>query len=264
MSSSKGVLLFSFNNEAMRYDLMALECARRVTLQLNLPVVVVTDAPIKGLDCILVEAPAKNSRYYPDAKANLSFLNGARVNAYDLSPFDETLVIDTDYLLQTPTLLKGFDYPGLKLTKRAVNVGLKTMTDDMRIIGSSGIEMYWATVLYFDRSDLSKLFFQYWRKVLDNWQFYVSYFGLPNGLVRNDFAATLALYKIYGKLGIPNDIDTGLGLTLCTLPMDWVITSIDPIAVKSHTGTVAQLENIDVHVLNKKSLLGLLSNEYQQ
>lgn len=259
--SNNGVLLFSFNNEAIRYDKLAKECVRRITKFLDLPVTVVTDKVIPGLDCILTESPNSNSRHYPDYDKNLKFLNGARVNAYDLSPFEKTLVIDTDYLIQSNLLLRGFDtQSGVKMSRQASNIDLSPMPSDMAVLGDSGLRMYWATVLYFDRSAESSLFFFHWKTILDNWQFYVDYFRLLGPLVRNDFAVTLALHKLFWKSGIPSRVD--LDLVLQTLPATWSINSLDPLTISSSsTKKPIRLLPIDVHVLNKKSILECIDHE---
>lgn len=255
--SSKGVLLFSFNNETLRYDLLAIECARRIKQYLDLPVKVVTDIPIKGLDCIKVNTPKPNSRFYPDANANLKFLNGARADAYALSPFQETLVIDTDYLLQTDTLLLGFKRPGLKMSTSAINIDGTGLAEDMRTLGPSGLPMYWATILFFDRSNNSRLFFKTWKKIIEQWEFYVSYFRLPSSLMRNDFAVTLALHKMFWQSGIPPELN--LNVTLDTVPINWQIASLGAPIIVTDKEMSVHLPHRDLHVLNKISILKALS-----
>lgn len=247
----------------MRYDLLARDCAARIKLHLDLPVTVVTDKEIPGLNCRIVEPPKPNPRFYPDYNYALSFLNGARVNAYDLSPYDETLVIDTDYVVQSPSLLHWMKTPGLKLTRLAVNLDGTPFPEEMSTLGPNGPAMYWATVFTFDRSAESQAFFLYWKAAIENWDYYCDYFRLPGKLVRNDFAVTIALHKMFDAVGIPYRID--FPFSLLTLPHQWEVTSVDPDieAVNPHApiGDNNRLSLFgDTHVMNKKSLIERLAN----
>jgi hypothetical protein len=261
---SKGVLLFSFNNEGIDYSKIARECAARVRTHLGLPVTIVTDKPIEGENCVLIGAPKPNRRHYPDYKESLSFLNGARHTAFDHSPYDQTLVIDTDYLIQSDTLGQGFNSLGLKLTRRAEYIDGQVLAQDVTHLGTSEIPMYWATVIFFDRSDLSRAFFRSWHSVMQNWDHWAAYLRLPGSLVRNDFAVTLALRRLF-PTGVPSEVD--LPLTLHTLPYYWSLTDLRPLKATVDDGTgglyttfipPVDLTGLDVHVINKKSLIGLL------
>jgi len=190
-------------------------------------------------------------------------LNGARVNAYDLSPFDETLVIDTDYLLQSNALNKCFDCLdtwGLKLSKSAFNIDTSELPEDLSTVGPDGLPMYWATVLVFNKSPVARQFFQYWKDVIHNWEVYVTLFRLHSPLLRNDFAVTIALHRMFWSQGIPLEIS--LGLKLATVPHYWKAFSItDQHLVFTTDGVeVITVPNLDLHVLNKKSLIELLTN----
>ena len=114
---SKGVLLFAFNNESINYIKQAIFCAERVKKYLDLPVSVVTDFKLsdsetKHFDKIIsLDSNKTNKKAYRDgslSKRVLSFNNFGRESSYDLSPYDETIVMDTDYIVANEKLLNCF------------------------------------------------------------------------------------------------------------------------------------------------------------
>ena len=121
---NNGVVLFAFNNDCIDYIKQAVYCAKRVKKYLNLPVQLITDDknylensfPFykKYIDIVTqAPAPAPSKKTFYDGvdnnKGKFNWKNGARDSAYDLSEFDQTLVIDTDLILSNNKLLKCFD-----------------------------------------------------------------------------------------------------------------------------------------------------------
>jgi hypothetical protein len=108
---SRGVLLFAFNSDTVDYFKMAVATAKRANQYLNLPVSVVTDESTDlsqydyKFDNIIIQVPNKDNRTIE----NNVWINKGRYSAYELSPYDETLVLDTDYLINSDTLLKPFE-----------------------------------------------------------------------------------------------------------------------------------------------------------
>ena len=107
---SKGVLLFAFNNGTTDYFKMAIATANRAYEFLGLGTTVVTDSNTivenysHNLDnIIIVDSDSSNKNV-----DNQIWINKGRYQAYDLSPYDETLLLDTDYLINSDTLLKPF------------------------------------------------------------------------------------------------------------------------------------------------------------
>jgi hypothetical protein len=255
----RGVLLFSFDNQEIQYSKMALECAGRIRHFLDLPVVVVSDKPIGGIETILAKPPSDNPRYYQDYKDNLHFLNGNRCLAYDLSPFEETMVMDIDYVLQS-SFLSNIDsgYHGLRIAKRAWFINETEPPSDMQELGPDGLEMWWATLICFNRSLVAQTFFLVWKQILTDYQFYIDSMGLSAGLVRNDFAVTLALNRLFAG-SIPSEID--MPLALPTLTNRNQVTSLWPVTFLKGEEKIP-IPHIDVHVMHKKSLLEVLNARY--
>ena len=120
---TNGVLLFAFNNSNIDYVKQAIFCAKRVKKYLGLDVQVVTDAvdyikaeyPFwhKYIDYITYQESPKPARkkFYDGIYSNktLEWKNSARNTAYELSVFDKTLVIDTDFVISNNKLLTCFE-----------------------------------------------------------------------------------------------------------------------------------------------------------
>lgn len=259
MSNKRGVLLFSFDNQGIQYSKLALECAGRIRHFLDLPVVVVSDKPIGGLQTLVVPAPSSNSRYYPDYKDNLHFLNGNRCLAYDLSPFEETIVMDTDYVVQS-SYLENIDSGEFGLTVAANTwfIGDPDVSKDMVELSPDGLKTWWATLFCFDRSLIAQTFFLIWKQVLTDYQFYVDTMGLSGNLVRNDFAVTIALNRLFNG-AIPHQVH--MPLALHTLTTQFEVTSLWPVTFRKGEADI-ELPHIDIHVMHKKSLLEVINARY--
>jgi hypothetical protein len=100
---TQGFLLFAYNNEEVDYGLMALWTARRIQKYLNKSVSLVTDQITKHkLDNLIPdwtlsfdkiffeESSATQTKRYVDRQ--LTFHNLNRIDAWDINPYDETIV----------------------------------------------------------------------------------------------------------------------------------------------------------------------------
>ena len=109
---SRGILLFAFNNGTTDYFKMAVATANRAYEFLNLQTTVVTDSNTAvenyyhNFENVIV-VDSDNSNRGVD---NQIWINKGRYQAYDLSPYDETLLLDTDYVINSDTLLKPFEF----------------------------------------------------------------------------------------------------------------------------------------------------------
>lgn len=106
----RGILIFAKNNEKINYIKQAKVCATLAKHFLpEIPVCLVTDSNISDpiFDIVKIDSRFKQQkRRYNSNNLNeeLSYFNIGKTNAYELSPFKETLLLDTDYFLQNNTL----------------------------------------------------------------------------------------------------------------------------------------------------------------
>lgn len=203
----KGVMIYAFNNDRVDYFQQAVWCADRVTRFLKLPVTIVTDRDsIKSRSCdhnIVFSEPLSggNRIYNPmtDCTADTWF-NGNRFQSYDLSPYDKTLVLDSDYVVCSDRLTTLFDstieVTAMKhvydITDRDGFLPYRTISADR------GLHHYWATVLYFVKGTLSRDFFDLMTMIRDNYKHYADLYKFNTHPFRNDFAVSIALTTIYG------------------------------------------------------------------
>ena len=109
-AKSKGVVVFAFNTD-VDYVGIADNTSRLIAYNLHLPVTLITDQtanPKFAYDKIIyIENTGNNFRMANDQE--VIWRNFGRYLAYDLSPYEETILVDTDYLVLDQSLLTLFD-----------------------------------------------------------------------------------------------------------------------------------------------------------
>lgn len=198
---TQGVLIFAFNNEATDYIAMAAWSARNIQRHLNLPVAVVTDAPEVAaehqFEHIIMTAPdTGGSRHFADYGTNVTWHNAGRVNAYELSPFDQTIVLDADYVVASSQLLNLFDIPQQFAAFRESFDPASMM--NLPTFGAYNMPMWWATVMMFRRGNISQFIFDSMQMIRANWQHYRDLYGIHETNYRNDYALSIALGLVAG------------------------------------------------------------------
>jgi len=203
----KGVLIYAFNNSSIDYFRQAVWCADRVNRYLDLPVTIVTDElSIKNRktthSIIISVASSGGHRVYNPSVSNKSdiWYNGNRFQSYDLSPYEQTIVLDSDYVVSSDQLLTLYD-TSIQVTamKNVYDItGRDGFTPYRSISDSRGLHHYWATVLYFNRSQLAQDFFFMMDMIKKNYSHYSNIYRFRTTPFRNDFAVSIALTTVYG------------------------------------------------------------------
>lgn len=271
---SQGILIFAYNNQEIDYVKMAAIAARRASEHLQMPVSLVTDNQevlndeiVAVFDKIIVapDNSDQTKRFY-DGAANyklLTWRNYSRGNAYQLSPYDETLVIDSDFIINSNFLKYCWDQKSdFLIYKESFDISSSRQTSEFKFISDLGIPFYWATVFFFRKTEKMKVFFSLVDNIKKNWDFYSKIFYLPSKKFRNDFVFSIAIHMTNGlgegdfvKL-IPNKLwfatDRDILLDYTSKRMKFLVQTNDnkyvPVAVNEK----------DVHVMNKFSLMKVL------
>jgi hypothetical protein len=222
-----GVLIFAFNNEHIDYLAMANWSAKNIRRHLKLPVAVVTDQSIPSNYLFEQVIPAipegKYSRKFADQEESVTWYNGNRVDAYELSPWSQTLVLDADYVVASAELKKVLEMKeNFVAHKTAYDVVNQDNFDELNNFGSYNMPMWWATVMMFRRSTEAKLIFESMTMIKNNWQHYKNLYGVNKPTYRNDFALSIAL-------GIVN------GHTLNYTGIPWSLASLTPAHILTQT-----------------------------
>lgn len=199
-----GALIFAFDNEATDYVAMAAWSAQRIRRWLKIPVAVVTDAVERAEACaafdrvIPAQAQTGGKRWFEDYQESVSWHNAGRVDAYTLTPWNQTLVMDADYVVNSPLLATAFDYDLDFLCFRdAYNL---TNPDQpfLSMFGRHNFPMHWATVMLFRKSTSVAWIFESMQMIRQNWQHYRDLYGIAETNYRNDYALSIALSLVNG------------------------------------------------------------------
>ena len=201
-----GALIFAFNNESTNYVAMAEWSARNIRRWLNIPTAIVTDVSardprVSGFDRVIpATAASGGTRWFEDYQATVTWHNAGRTDAYTLSPWDQTLVLDADYVVASDQLkvLLNSDQDFLAhasaydITGRDNFVGLNEY-------GEYHMPMSWATVMMFRRCEHSKLIFDCMQMIKHNWRHYKNLYKIASSTFRNDYALSIALTIVNGQ-----------------------------------------------------------------
>jgi hypothetical protein len=170
-----GALIFAYNNGVTDYVRMAAWTAKNIRRHLGIPVAVVTDQPTAyNFDkVVLCEATSTNERWFDDYAARVPWHNANRVNAYELSPWDTTLVIDADYVVASDQLKVLFECDQEFLAHRwATDITGQDNFESLNYFGHCRMPMWWATVMMFRRSTQARLIFETMHMIKNNWSHY--------------------------------------------------------------------------------------------
>lgn len=244
---TKGVLLFCFDTADVKYHKILERCVTLIKKNLQLEVTVITNhdtfkqiKPLGFVNYKLIEPELGNT------KLGKEWRNVDRHMAYELSPYDVTLVMDIDYFPFTDNLRKfldtGYDF---LIPKQAHDLTDRNIFDQRRW---SMIDMVWATVFVFRKGKKAKRIFDTIKYVKDYYRYFVEMYRIYDRSFRNDYAFAIALQQANGFL----DYDT-LPIKLSTLPPDCQLIKFTDTGIAwRYNDQINFTENQDVHILNKE------------
>jgi hypothetical protein len=185
---------------------MAVATAKRINHFLNLPVTVITDEssiPDNNnyiFDKTITVTPDKTNR-----RDWGIWINKGRYQAFELSPYSETLLIDTDYMVNSTKLLKTFDLPTdfccHDTTSFLMHPGVP-----QEMLSVYSFNTLWATVINFKKTKRYEHIFQCLEMVQKNFEHYANVHGFISSTFRNDYGLTLATRIANGHIMPIEDI----------------------------------------------------------
>ena len=211
----RGLLTYAHNNEKTNYLLMALGSAKLAKDNLGYPVSLVTDS--KSLESLTNtkyqtlldqvfesivltdDVVATNKRKSLVTGEQTSFLNLNRDSAYDLTPYDQTLLFDSDFLIFTKELNRYWDVDQSFLISSAVDFfdpEVKGILDYR--VSPTSLDLKWATTIFFKKDAESKAIFDLVKFIKNNYFYFGSIYKFDTKQFRNDIAFTVALHIIDG------------------------------------------------------------------
>ena len=276
-----GALIFAHNNTAVDYTKLAVFSAMRIKQFLNIPVSIATDNsdylndnypnhPFEHVIQILNEPPSHKLFYDGSISSKkLEWKNITRYRSYDITPYDRTLVIDSDFIINSDILKIALtrETP-FQIYKKSFDIVDWRDTDPFIRINHYSIPFYWATVFVFDKDPVVETFFELVEYIKKNWLYFRILYSIDTETFRNDFAFSIAIHIMNGKTD--GDFAVELpGMMNYTLDRDILIDMKHNsmkflIQKKDHLGEYipAKTTGIDVHVMNKDSLTRVI-NEYK-
>jgi len=223
-----GALIFAFNNEQIDYVAMANWSAKNIHRHLAIPVCLVTNREPEHphvFDHVVIATPVNaGQRYFSDYDTNVTWHNTNRMDAYRLSPWDQTLVLDADYVVasdQLRTILTSRQ--NFMCYRWAQDVTRLQTFEDLNYFGNHRMPMWWATVMMFHRSNSAELLFDTMQVIRDNWTHYRNLYKNPVSTYRNDHALSIALNTLNGHTLCVDEIPG----TLASLTPEHKLTQLD-------------------------------------
>lgn len=276
---SSGVVLIARNNGSIDYIMQAAFLAKRVCKYMNLPTTLLTDdvktAEQRYSDVFdyiieLKDSGLHSHRIYHDgtySRKILEFKNVDRARVYDLTPYDETLLLDTDFIIANDTLNYCFEQNhNFLIYKDAVDLAGWRNTDEFKTITPIGPQFYWATCVFFRKSSTNKIFFDLLQHIVDHWLHYKTIYNIPSSVFRNDYVFSIGIHIMNGY--IENDFARHMpGKKFYILDRDICLDINDDEFLllterddNSKEYNPHKIKGSNVHVMNKFSLNRIIAN----
>lgn len=272
-----GVLVYAHNNRQVDYAMLALISGGLAKKHLNVPVTLITDSTTyqwmeqSKIDqkannifekIIFVDKPQSHNtrRLYDGTTSDLiPFENDNRYSAYNLTPYDKTLLIDSDFLIWSNNLSKFWKVEEDILLGESINdiYSNQRLGYLDRYISETGVKLYWATTVMFTKSQKSKIFFDTIECIKNNYKWFADVFRFDDRQYRNDISFSISKHIIDGFE--QNSV--------CLPPLTTVLDRDILYAVDNKKLTflidhkldnkfcAATVSDTDIHVMNKQSIL---------
>lgn len=272
--------MYAHNNTEIDYFKIACANALMIKKNLNVPVTLVTDDDTAKWSIDLLGKEFVNScfeniiyvkrdytfinkRNFSDTSQqsrSLAFYNCNHWQAYELSPYYETLFIDADYLIMSGALNNCWG------SNRDVMIDNRIFSPidglpHVKYVDDFGVKLYWATVIYFKKTEFAEFLFSMVKNIQENYTFYKDMFSFTNGMFRNDHAFSVAIHTLNGYQDTKTSVVANLPIP--ALLMSWdtddihSVPALNEIVVyaekKSTPGSyiLSKFKNQDIHIMNK-------------
>jgi hypothetical protein len=266
---TQGCLIFAYNGQ-IDYGSQAVLAAQLVKKYLGIPVCLVSDSktvnalkvvPGSVFEYVITQdVKSNNTRLLyngPDEKQSIDFKNINRNSAYDLTPWDRTLLIDSDFLVFSNRLKQYLDSDRDFMICPAMKDICVERTNGPVLLHSASIPTLWATNIIFNKTPEVKMLFDLVEHIKDNWEYYGALYKFDTRRFRNDFAFSVACHIMSGY---------GLDKFYTDLPAPVWATDQDKLVkvgddgnlvflVPHLEGRVIRSKGQDIHLMNKFDML---------
>lgn len=242
---SNGAAIIASNTHGLDYIALAAINAKLIRKHLQIPICLLTpDLEDHPEFDVVIKIPDKQGSNRSMLKGTeiitYEWKNDHRIDAYEHTPWDRTLLVDADYIVSSD-MLRPFlfsDQPFI-LMDSVYDVTGRHSFDHMKYLPNKSLKQAWATVMSFDKK--AKFVFEVANMVRENYAYYAAMFNWPARPFRNDFAFTVAGHL----LNLPR-----LPIRMPQLPAD-AFFECDKNGFKIKHGNNVLRWRSDLHVLNK-------------
>jgi hypothetical protein len=281
---SQGIVMFAHNNETVDYVKQAIFAAVQIKKHLRLPVTLITSnqahlnnkykkqSTVFDQVIDISEHQTLQTRdFYNGMEHKIKdvWKNHLRSTAYELTPYDETIVMDTDYIVGNDNLLRCFhSKEDFLIHQKSIYINYFNQPEwKIKYISETGMEMYWATVFYFKKTPRVQQLFALIAHIKNHWDFYRFTWQIHEPNFRNDFAFSMAIHMLNGycKGAWPQRLPDSLYYITDRDKADnfdqdcWTVSLYN---TQGYTKTLAK--HINLHVMNKFSLDHIIDEEFSK
>lgn len=275
---SKGIIILANNTSEFDYSSIAGICSDFIRGNLTQfdEIAIMTDTSTYNsnkseidskFDRVIItpESSIINVRIFKDTTSRSlksEWKNLSRSSVYELSPYDETLVVDCDYFVMSNTLDQVWGSKSEFMINSSFVDLAGRMDERVIYVDEFTIPMYWATVFYFRKSDYCDNLFTLISHIKNHYQYYCFLYNCQSGMFRNDYVFSIALHILNGN--VSNNVPK--------LPIAFLNNSFDlddiyrfnslnevimMFAKKSNTTEyiLGKISNMDIHIMNKKAIM---------
>ena len=275
---TQGILIYAHNTRAVDYALLSVISAGLAKKHLSMPASLVTDdstvswmkqSQIFNLaekifeNIIVADRPVTNNQrrlYDGENNSTVPFVNVNRDTAWSLTPYDRTLLIDSDFLIFSDVLNKYWNTDCDLLIGESINdiYSRDRMKYLDRHISDTGVKLYWATTVMFTKNQNTRLFFDTVNHVKENYRYYADVFRFDHRQFRNDIAFSVSKHILDGyvesNLGTLPPILSALDRDILYEVNDQRLTFLIDHKLDSNY-CAAAISGVDIHIMNKQSII---------
>lgn len=275
---TNGILIYAHNTRSVDYALMAIISGGLAKKQLKVPASLVTDeSTVEWMkesqiyekanevfeQIIIVEKPqTNNSRRLYDGVDNavVPFVNLNRYSAWEITPYERTLLIDSDFLIFSNRLTEYWNIESDFLIGESINdiYNQVRLGYHDRYVSEVGVKLYWATTVMFTKNKRTKMIFDLINYIRENYQYFADTYRFDSKQFRNDIAFSVAKHILDGFEESSNETLPPI-LTLLDRDILHDVNNAKLTVLVSprldSNFCVASLSNVDVHVMNKQSIV---------
>jgi hypothetical protein len=232
---SRGAVVFANNTPTVDYEKIAEQAARLIKHTLALPVTIIRNTSL-------------HENYRTGYAHGTVWNNLDRCQAYGSSPYDETLLLDSDYIVLDDSLLKILD------TVDDYKIITSNQSPKQSMDGNMGLlslNYVWATAVAFKKTAKTNMLFDLVGRVQRNYNYYRKLYNIRERNFRNDYAFAIAD-------NIINGYTPSHGIPWTMLTIDKPIKKLE---IKDNIITVREEES--AHVIPKQSI-HVMDKDYLQ